>query len=487
MNSDKINEKKNENIDMGNSQKQDQGAVNHASFLEYLWNQFIILFEQEHDKKISYRWFSSLKLTGWNEHKKILELTLPNKFTKEWIEENIITTIKKIFCRLLQEESIEIEFNYVKKAYNKQNDNQFFQSIKLTATETISNCQFIPGTSLLPNKNNISSYCDAIYTKDNFLITETNKEIIAAIQYYIGKNNLWTAILFIYGQSGNGKTHLLFALKHLLKEKKTLIQYIHAKDFLKKYIQAAKNKTIYKLEKEFKEIHILLIDDFEYLLDKHYTQEFFLQIIKDFAAVGKKIILTAKNHINKLSGIIPSLLDTLDNSLIFQYKEYFQEEIKNILLLKIKSYNYNFPTKFIDQIINIKNITMQQAENLIHKITAQSIISKKEISSELIIENIASTITLQKKSPITLEIIISKIEEYTEKNIKYIVLQKTNEGIQYKYIAIYVARKIYHIPCNTIAQYFKYKDHTTISYACKKCLKLKQENENIKNIINLFH
>lgn len=454
-------------------------------FLDYLWKQFLILFEQEKDKKLVNSWLTTLTLSGWYMHRKTIEITIPNKFIQQWIEQNIIEIMKKIFARLLQEENIFIEFIIVKK-YIGNHDNNFSQSG--ATQQTISHCMFIPGASLVNNKNlhSMTSYCESLYTKDNFLITDSNKEIISALQYYIEKNTLWTSVLFIYGESGIGKTHLLFALKNLLIEKNITVLYLNAEDFLKKYIQSAKNKTIYKFERELREVNILLLDDFEYLVDKQYTQEFLLQIIKEFTENGKKIILTAKNHIAKIIGISSVLLNKLDTALVFQYKQALQNEIRNILALKIQVYHYDFPIEFLDHIINISYINIQQAENLVHKIMAQSIIAKKKISLEMILENIKDVLPITKDVLVSIDSIIDKIDAYKNRNLRDVIFKKTRESIYYRYLVIYIARKKFFIPCNIIAKFFKYKDHTTISYACKICEKNSLHDDDMKKIVNLF-
>jgi chromosomal replication initiator protein len=398
--------------------------------------------------------------------------------------------MKKIFCRLLQEDSIIIEFTPP-----KNHSTPIINTSQPTETNkyhTISDCRFTPGISSLQssqemNMQSQNSYASAIYTKDNFLVTESNKEIINAAQYYIEKNTFWTSILFIYGKHGVGKTHLLFALKHLLMEKNITILYVHAEEFLKKYINAAKQKTIYQLEKQFKNVNILLFDDFEYLEDKQYTQEFLFQIIKEFTETGKKIIFTAKNHITDMPGIIATLRLKINTALAFHYQQATTQDIKNILGLKIKLYNYDFPLEFLDTLATTKDITIEQAEILIHKIIAQTVIAKKTISEDMLLEHISLLPNEKKKRIISVEEIIIVIEKYLKKNLSEIIFEKNKDAVKYRYLIIYIARKIYNIPCTVIAKYFKYKDHTTISYACKTYLTHYKNDPEMKNVTNLFY
>ena len=145
------------------------------------------------------------------------------------------------------------------------------------------------------------------------------------------------------------------------------------------------------------------------------------------------------------------------------------QDMRNIMLLKIKLNNYIIADNILDYILEIPNITILKAESIIHKIMAETIITKKPLSLDLLLNsikemNIYHTVQVANYSDIAS--VMKKICNHTQLSIEQIKNNKNKETIKIKYLAIYVLRKVLKFSCQEVAKYFNYKDHTTLPYAC---------------------
>lgn len=461
-------------------------SKNQNAFLTYIWEQFLILFEKEKGKKVINNWLKSLEILNWNNQKKIISIYAPNNFIKEWIETHFLNLIEKIFSRLLNENNITIQFtiNIKENLDNTPKEKRlsdFFFSNENQIHKKIN------------NKNNISiffdQYINSNYSMEHFLITKSNETVISAIQYFIEKNESWNTILYIHGEPSIGKTHLLQGMRSLFLQKNIPAAYISADIFLKQYINAAKTKSISDFEQKFTTIDLLIIDDIELLKSKTYTQEFLIKIINDFTLARKKIIFSSNTIPKNILGLSSILCSKLEQGLIFHFDTHSKNDIKNILLLKMQINNYVIPENLINYILKIDHLTISQAESIMHRIMAESIIKKQPLSLDLLINSIKELNFCNINDKIqckNINSIMDKISNHTQIPISQIKTGKHKAVIKIKYLSIYILRIIMKFSCLEIAKYFQYKDHTTISYACKTFINLYKDTESMSKVLSLF-
>lgn len=456
-------------------------------FLEHLWMQFLVFFEKEKGKRVINNWFKSLQIISWNQNKKIVSLYAPNEFIKKWLESNYLFLIEKIFARLLNEKKISILFFLSQKipdVIKEKNGMTFRPAVKEKENSTD-----IVETSLF---NSIEQHINHAFTMDQFLITKSNETVISAIHYFIEKNNSWNNTLFLYGAQNTGKTHLLQGMRDLFLRKNRSCMYIHGDTFLKQYIQAARMKKIPELERILSQVSILMIDDVEILRNKKYTQEFLLKIVTEFNLQKKKIIFVGKSIPKYITGLTQLLLEKLEEGLVFHFEKLTAQDIKNILYLKATYYQYEIDDVLINYIAELPDLNPLQAENILHRIMTESIIKKKKVTLDLLkisineLQIVLPNKENKKEQKKDILFVLDKIRQIFIFENHMLKNTRRKEYIKIKYLAIYILRTILHFPCIEVAKYFGYKDHTTLSYACKIFEKLYKEEEDMKKVLSFF-
>lgn len=458
---------------------------NQSAFLTYIWEQFLILFEKEKGKKVINNWLKSLEILNWNNQKKIISIYTPNNFIKEWIEAHFLNLIEKIFSRLLNETKVNIQFTVnIEKSTSDNKEKKLSDFLFSTKTHTDKSINNKKHSTIF-----FDQYINSVYNMEHFLITKSNETVISAIQYFIEKDESWNTILYIYGEGSIGKTHLLQGMRSLFLQRNITAVYINADVFLKQYINAAKTKTISDFEQRFYAIDLLIIDDIQFLKSKIYTQECLIKIVNNFTFERKKIIFSGNAIPKNMIGLSAVLCAKLEQGLIFHFDTYSKNDMKEILLLKMKVNNYVIAENLIDYILDIPQISIPQAESIMHRIMAESVIKKKPLSLELLINSIKelNIFTFENKIKYkNINIIMDQISNYTQIPIMQIKTGKNKSIIKIKYLSIYILRIIMKFSCVEVAKYFEYKDHTTLSYACKTFVSLYKNTEEMTKILSLF-
>jgi chromosomal replication initiator protein len=461
--------------------------VQSSDFFSYIWEQFLSLLEKEKGKRIVDNWFKSLEFLDWNAQKKTVHIYAPNTFIKNWLDANFTIISEKIFARLLHEEKVFVCFVLSKKI--SHSDGTIFDK-KKTISDSFQN-HFV----LNEYKNFLEFDINPYFTMEQFLVLKSNETVISAIQYFVEIAQPRTNILFISGKSHTGKTHLLQAMRELFLKKGIDCLYVHAENFLKQYIHAAKTKKIDQLERLFLSPKILMIDNIEILENKKYTQQFLAKILHGQFLKHGKVILTSKALIKELGGLTRSIIEKLESGLFFQFGEFSKKDIKDILSLKVKFHEYKISDDLLEKIAYLPGMNLTQCENILHRIMTESIIKKKKITAELLEEALNQlksldsncfAISLKDKNT-DMQLLSSQIKKvFSIEKIDILKKTRNQKLVKIKYLVIYVMKEYLQWSSVSIAKFFLYKDHTTISYAIERFKSFYQDDEDIKKVL-LFY
>lgn len=326
------------------------------------------------------------------------------------------------------------------------------------------------------------------YTFDNFIVGKNNREAQAAALsccYYPGKFN---NPLFIFGNSGLGKTHLLHAIgnyvKHNKPEEKVL--YIYSEDFVTLLIEAMKNKTVEEVKDRISEVDYLLIDDIQ-RLTQSTSQEIFFNLYNRLVSNNKQIVITSDIHPRELKGIENRLISRFSSGLSVSIGSPEFETSKAILHKKMegREESIRIDDDVLDFIATKFSSDVRKLEGALNELFFKAIL----YNPARIDLTFASEIF--KEDPL-----IKKDEEITVKKIKKCVCDfygLTKQQIESKsrtanianarHIAIYLCRKHLEMPFAKIGAEFGNRDHSTVMSSYDKMLKMLKEKETFRQAL----
>ncbi|MCM8829389.1 MAG: chromosomal replication initiator protein DnaA [Candidatus Omnitrophica bacterium] len=323
------------------------------------------------------------------------------------------------------------------------------------------------------------------YTFDNFVVGPKNQLAHAAAQAVAQSPGIAYNPLFLYGGFGLGKTHLMQAIVHFVKERdEQKILYLPADVYLNEFIQSIKNKTTHLFRQRFRKLDFLLIDDIHFIAGKEGTQEEFFHTFNFLYDQRKQIILSSDRPPKEISFLEKRLVSRFEWGLIVEILPPDFETRVAILKKKCEMKKFSLSDDIIYYIADNVKDNVRILEGVLNRIFALSTLLNKDIDQK-VVDEIIDGEYYKKRTIITLDNIMSAVCEYFKIKEDDIIKETRIKSILIpRQIAMFLGRELTGNSLHSIAIKFGGKDHTTVLYAYKKIKDLYQKDQYIKGIID---
>ena len=323
------------------------------------------------------------------------------------------------------------------------------------------------------------------YTFDTFIVGSSNKFAHAAcLAVATNPANAYNP-LFLYGNSGLGKTHLLYAIGNEIKKNspEKTICYIKGDDFTNELIESLRMARMSEFRKKYRQADILLVDDVQFIGGKESTQEEFFHTFNALYESKKQIIISSDKPPKEIETLEERLRSRFEWGLTVDIQSPDYETRMAILRKKEEMEGYNIDNEVIKYIAtNIKS-NIRELEGALTKIVALSRLDNKEITVELAEEALKDIISPNDKREVTPELVIQVVADHYGITPLDICSQKRNKEIVYpRQIVMYLCREIVGTPLQSIGKYLGGRDHTTIIHGIEKI-----KADVVKNDSNLIN
>lgn len=436
------------------------------------WQKIISLLEERISKPSLKTWFTNvLPLQILNG---VLQLEVPNKLVKNWLENKfhviLLKTAKEIFQELKS-----IEYIVTNEEIKKTRIRKYFVSQKTTIFDVS------PSTNLNPK-----------YTFENFVVGSNNELAFAAAQGVV--NNLGEKFnpLFIWGGVGLGKTHLLQAIgNEIIKKYRATkkVRYSTTEQFTNELINTLKNQNIEEFRQKFREVDVLILDDVHFLSGKNKSQEELFHTFNELHNARKQIVFSSDRPPKMIPDIEERLKSRFEGGLVIDITPPDFETRFAILKLKNHERGYYLPDFILEIIAQKITKNIRELEGALNYI-AFKLDSLRDTTPEKIEVLIKEYLrqNIKNISPRKIIKIVADFYNLKEEDLSKKIRKK--ELIKPRQIAMYLLREIGKLSYNSIGELLNKRDHTTVLYSCEKIekeisenLDLFQEIEILKNRI----
>ena len=348
-----------------------------------------------------------------------------------------------------------------------------------------------PSISTLINAEPVKETVGAInnkitYTFDNFIVGPSNNLAFVAAKAVAKKQHEKFNPLFIYGDSGLGKTHLLSAIQFEMQKNYPGINiiYIPAETFTNEFLHSISTNTVEKFDDKYRRADALLIDDIQFIAGKEQTEEKFFHIFNELYNQNKAIVLTSDRPAKEIKSISDRLRTRFASGLIADVKPPDYETRLAIIQRKAELLNFNISDEVMEYIATKLKSNVRQIEGVITKLNALYMVSQMKTTIAVAQSVIKDVVTDHQPVPVTVDKIISEVAKIYNIDPEEMRSQRRTANIsQARKVAIYVIQDVTGLPYESIGQEFNGRDHSTVVYAIKSVKEEMEKDSGFRSIV----
>ncbi len=435
-------------------------------------------------------WFGDFNLTSLDESRAVF--STPTKLRKQILSTRYISLIKEALGSVIGFE-VEIEIfsldensGFVSAPQAPVEDmTKYFEKESLKKSEQKEKkIEEILNTA--PGESGKRSLLDE-YTFDNFIEGESNK-FAKAVCYAVANDISYCNPLFLYGHSGLGKTHLLYAIMNHMKKKEPDLKIVYKKSetFINELIDAISNHSTSEFKEKYRSADVLMIDDIQFIAGKESTQEEFFHTFSSLYESEKLIILTSDRPPKEINPLMERLRTRFEWGLIADIQPPSFELRTAIIKKKSEDMGLTVPQHLIDYIAERLNNNIRQIEGILKKLYAIHSFTGSHITKE----SIDDIISIVDPGNIPNDAMVEKILGHVSRKYGVSVddiksKKKTDSIANARHISIYVIRKLTDLSLKEIGKIFG-RDHSTVISSINKIELNIRTVKNYESDINLL-
>ncbi|MEV5070293.1 chromosomal replication initiator protein DnaA [Microbacterium sp. LMI12-1-1.1] len=322
------------------------------------------------------------------------------------------------------------------------------------------------------------------YTFDNFVIGQSNRFAHAAAVAVAEAPAKAYNPLFIYGDSGLGKTHLLHAIGDyaLSLYAGIRVRYVSSEEFTNDFINSIANNRGSAFQARYRDVDILLIDDIQFLQGRAETQEAFFHTFNQLHDHDKQVVITSDVPPKHLTGFEDRMRSRFEWGLITDVQAPDLETRIAILRKKAQSERLHIPDEVMEYIATVVSSNIRELEGALIRVSAFASLNRSTLDMSLAQTVLRDIVDQDDANVISPTDIITATAAYFKLTVDDLYGSSRSQSVATaRQIAMYLCRERTSLSLPKIGQLFGNRDHTTVMYAYKKISELMKERRSIYN------
>ena len=446
----------------------------------------------------------------WNEISESVRVSVSSAIFSTWFSQTYISELKKTGSRYLAE--IGCSSSYVKstlelryygliqdlltKSLNYPCDLSFVVKQKIREKEDVSIIaplfQEHKDDSVVENAM-VGAKLRLNFTFKNFAVSSSNQMAWAAAEAVSKTPGSAYNPLFIWGGVGVGKTHLMSAIGHTVLEKNAdvSVYFTTGEGFTNDIVEGIRNKTTQRFRDKYRRLHLLLIDDIQFIAGKDAVQEEFFHSFNALVATGGQVVLTSDQPPSEISKLEERLRSRFEAGLIVDISPPDFELRCAILQIKTKERGMVLDENIVHLIAGNLD-TPRKIEGFIVKLMSEMNIKKSEITEDLIgtLLGKGEGDNGQKLKATPSEVINAVSKYYSLGKRSLLGSSRARPVARPRQLLMYLLRTVLSLPLEEVGRVVGNRDHTTVMHAVEKITQLAsnsvQIREDLRGIKNLI-
>jgi len=424
-------------------------------------------------------WFDNMRVGRLDEDG--CELIAPNEFSAIWIRDNYLDIIRREADRLVghpftiellgELSELPVDGNDRMKSSAKPSGKR---SSRLSGPA-------LQGRSLGINPKN---------TFTNFIVGGGSELAHAACIAVANAPAHAYNPLFLYGDTGLGKTHLMHAVAHqaLNRNPSCRITYVSCEKFTNEFIRAIQENTLTKFRSRYRSVDYLLIDDIQFLAGKERIQEEFFHTFNDIYDSQRQIFLTSDRPAGEIDKIESRLLSRFQWGLVTDIQAPDLETRVAILSRKAEAMGIAVEPEIIEFLAKNISRNVRRMEGALTRVAGYVGLTRKKADLDTVQRLLRDILREENLSRITIETIQKKVVDYYHLRMADMLSRRRPANIAFpRQVAMYLSRILTEHSLQEIGNAFGGRDHGTVIHACKTVENMMDQDTSIKHSVEFLN
>jgi len=406
-------------------------------------------------------WFSQTTFESFQNGK--LVVGVPSGFFAEWLRDHYLDTVCEAARKVLPDfEAVDFQPLF---------DDASAKTPRRATSAPAGRAGVIPKPPAPKPPRTFNGF-NPRYIFDRFVIGAGNRFAHAAARAVAESPGRAYNPLFLYGDTGLGKTHLMQAIGQelMLQDPSSKVVFISSEQFTNQLIQSIAEKSTQRFREKFRKVDILLIDDIHFISGKEATQEEFFHTFNVLFDMHKQIVLSSDRSPKEMQSIETRLVSRFEWGLVTDIQPPDLETRVAILQNKALQENLTVPIEVLRYIATYVTTNIRELEGALITVLAYSRLTEQKITTAMVDEVLRDLIGSERIRPVTIEHVQRAVAEHFDVRIADLRGRSRQRQIVYpRQIAMYLCKQmIPSMSLNDVGEAFGGKDHTTVLYACDK-------------------
>jgi chromosomal replication initiator protein len=423
-------------------------------------------------------WFDNIRVGHMDEDG--CELLTPNEFSAIWIRDNYLDVIRQEADKLVgYPYSVELLGSYEDDEVKGNSQNRLKNTTPVKSTRTTG--PSLHGRSLGINPKN---------TFSNFIVGGGSELAHAACVAVSNAPAHAYNPLFLYGDTGLGKTHLMHAVAHqaLNRNPGCRIAYVSCERFTNEFIRAIQENSLTKFRSRYRSVDYLLIDDIQFLAGKERIQEEFFHTFNELYEAQRQIFLTSDRPAGEIDKIESRLLSRFQWGLVTDIQAPDWETRVAILTRKAEAMGISIEPEILEYLAKNISRNVRRMEGALTRVAGYVGLTRKKADLETIQRLLRDILREENLSRITIETIQKKVVDYYHLRMADMLSRRRPANIAFpRQVAMYLSRILTEHSLQEIGGAFGGRDHGTVIHAYKTVENMMDQDASIKTAVELLN
>ena len=452
----------------------EESAVDQAE-----WDRVKTRLKQEFGDSVFKSWVSPIIPASLRNGE--VELSVPTRFMKDWISTHYAERIRALWNGenpsvrkvTLKVDSVRPVEKMERAAAEKHAAEKHVRSPQ-TAPQTAMRAASTPVRAAtapaFAASVEISAPLDPRYNFENFVVGKPNEFAYAAAKRVAESDQVSFNPLFLYGGVGLGKTHLMHAIAHEIRNRTPhrKVVYLSAEKFMYSFVRALRNQDMVSFKEQFRSVDVLMIDDVQFISGKDSTQEEFFHTFNALVDQGRQIVLSADKSPSNLEEIGDRLRSRLSSGLVADLHPTTFELRLGILDAKAEQLGVAVPQKVKEFLAHKITSNVRELEGALTRLVAHVQLIGGQLSLEGA-QDLLQDLLRAHDRRLTMEEIQKRVAEHFKIRISDMSSARRSRAVaRPRQVAMYLSKQLTSRSLPEIGRAFGGRDHTTVMHAVRK-------------------